>query len=90
VPRYAVWVYILFGLIDDSPGVIWIPGKGPIPVDPDWGKRLRIADEQRDLLTALTITEIATRMHDAGMREKVRGAALDAMRGAIDRMARKQ
>ena len=88
LPRYAAWVYILFGLLDDSPGVIWVPGKGPVPVDPGWGKRMRIANEQRDLLTALTITEIATRMHDAHMRDKMRGAALDAMRDAVDRMGR--
>lgn len=90
VPHYAAWVYILLGLIDDSPGVIWIPGKGPVPVDPGWGKRMRVPDEQRDLLTALTITEIASRMHDAGLRDKMRGAALDAMRGAVERMGRMQ
>ena len=26
----------LFGIIDDGPGVVWVPGKGPIPVDPGW------------------------------------------------------
>lgn len=90
VPRYAEWVYILLGLIDDSPGVIWIPGKGPVPVDPGWGKRMRVPDDQRDLLTALTITEIVSRMQDAGTRDKLRGAALDAMRGAVERMGRMQ
>jgi len=32
--KYLSLVYILFGIIDDAPGVVWIPGKGPVPVDP--------------------------------------------------------
>lgn len=34
--RFVYWVYILFGIIDDAPGLIWVPGKGPVPVDPQW------------------------------------------------------
>ncbi|WP_430647415.1 S8 family peptidase [Agromyces sp. GXS1127] len=34
--RFVYWVYILFGIINDAPGLIWVPGKGPVPVDPDW------------------------------------------------------
>jgi len=88
LPRYAAWVYILFGLIDDRPGVIWVPGKGPVPIDPGWGRRMHLPDGHRDLLTALTINEIAWRMQDARMRDRLRGTALEAMRDAIDRMGR--
>jgi len=49
---------------------------------------MRVPDEQRDQLTALTISEIASRLHDAGLRDKMHGAALDAMRGAVEQMGR--
>ncbi|WP_082590743.1 S8 family peptidase [Agromyces sp. Soil535] len=49
--RFLAWVYILFGLIDDSPGVIWVPGKGPVPVDPDW-RRIGLRG-RRDLVAAI-------------------------------------
>ena len=42
-----LWVYILFGVLDDAPGLIWVPGKGPVPVDPEWRT---IALEQREVL----------------------------------------
>lgn len=47
IDRYVLWVYILFGVLDDAPGLIWVPGKGPVPVDPEWRT---IALEQREVL----------------------------------------
>lgn len=34
--NHLALVHILFGIIDDTPGVVWVPGKGPVPVDPEW------------------------------------------------------
>lgn len=49
--RFVAWVYILFGVINDAPGVVWVPGKGPVPVDPDWrGLGIR---GRRDLVAAI-------------------------------------
>ncbi|MET3807185.1 hypothetical protein ABIB25_004208 [Nakamurella sp. UYEF19] len=33
---YVEGLYILFGLINDAPGMIWVPGVGPVPVNPGW------------------------------------------------------
>jgi Subtilase family len=49
--RFLNWVYILFGLINDAPGVIWVPGRGPVPVDPDW-RRIGVRG-RRDLIAAI-------------------------------------
>lgn len=69
--RFVYWVYILFGIIDDAPGLIWVPGKGPVPVDPQWrevgvrGRRefvAAIAQEARAVdgrLTAKQLDRIA-------------------------------
>ena len=86
--NYAPLVYILFGLIDDSPGVVWIPGRGPVPVDPDWLPIARtIAAPKRDLLTALAVNEITQFIEDQTTRTKLADAAADAMRGAVDRIS---
>jgi Subtilase family len=87
--NYLAAAYILFGLIDDAPGVIWVPGKGPVPVDPGWGPISRtIAPAKRDLIAALAVTEITKTIDDAATRRRLNDAAVDAMRGAIERIAR--
>jgi len=88
--RFYSFVYILFGIIDDSPGVIWVPGKGPVPVDPHWGGSIarQIAGPKRDLLAALAINEIAERVGDPHARNNLAQAAIEAMRGAIDQIGR--
>jgi hypothetical protein len=85
-PQYESWVYILFGIIDDAPGVIWVPGKGPVPVDPGWGRR--IPEQKRDLLAALAANEIASKIGNRGMRDKLMEASLAAMREAVERVGR--
>jgi len=87
--NYIAMVYILFGLIDDAPGVVWVPGKGPVPVDPDWGPISRtIAAPKRDLIAALAVNEIAETITDEATRARLNDAAVEAMRGAVDRIAR--
>ncbi|WP_205649355.1 S8 family peptidase [Agromyces sp. LHK192] len=61
VDKYQLWVYILFGILNDAPGVIWVPGKGPVPVDPEWFK---LGQEQRRLL----VTELATEVRGLEQR----------------------
>ncbi|MEI9515020.1 S8 family peptidase [Agromyces sp. CCNWLW213] len=50
--RYVYWVHILFGIIDDAPGVVWVPGRGPVPVDPDW--RTIGVKGRRELVAAIS------------------------------------
>lgn len=86
--KYLSAVYILFGLIDDSPGVIWVPGKGPIPVDPDWGPLAEVSPAKRDLLAALAVTDIAETVSEPGARRALNAAAVGAMHDAVARMGR--
>jgi hypothetical protein len=87
--KYLSFVYILFGLINDAPGMIWVPGKGPVPVDPGWGLKIEpIAAPKRDLLAALAVNELAALMHDPAARDKLAQAATEAMHSAVDRIAR--
>lgn len=88
--NYMSLVYILFGLINDAPGMIWVPGKGPVPVDPGWGRLVTsLAAEKRDLLAAMAINEIAESMQDPIARDRLAHAATDAMHRAVDRMAQR-
>lgn len=86
--NYLEYVYILFGLIEGGSGVVWVPGKGPVPVDPGWGTSIKIAAPQRDLIAALAVSEITRTIEDQSARTKLNDAAVEAMRGAVDRIAR--
>ena len=88
--RFLETVFILFGLLNDSPGVIWVPGKGPVPVDPGWGGRVLPArGPLRDALAALAVSEVAGRMENAGSRAALAAAAAAALRVAADQIGRR-
>ena len=64
-------------------------GQGPVPVDPDWGPISRtIAAPKRDLIAALAVNEIVETITDDATRARLNDAAIEAMRGAVDRIAR--
>lgn len=44
--KWALVVYILFGVTNDGGGVVIMPGTGPIPVDP-WGPLRRLTTAER-------------------------------------------
>jgi hypothetical protein len=89
IDRYVQFVYILFGLINDAPGVVWIPGHGPVPVDPGWRP---IADSltpaKRDLLAALAVNEIAEHIQDRTVGRDLAAAAAAAMQAAVEQIAK--
>ncbi|WP_306894747.1 S8 family peptidase [Agromyces albus] len=80
--EYLEWGYILFGILDDAPGVIWVPGRGPVPVDPDW--RTIGARHQRALAKELA-RELSQQgvLIGAEQLEKATSAALAAMVGEL-------
>ena len=87
--EYVSLVHVLIGLIDDTPGLIWVPGKRPFPVDPGWGRLVaEISPSTRDLLAGLAVRELAGAMSDAAARTTLIAAATDAMHRAVDRIAR--
>ena len=84
-PNYLT-AQVLVGLLNDTPGVIWFPGKKPRPVDPGWQSIGRfIEGPTRDLLAALAVHEIAVTMSDGKVRARVRQAAVEAMDAAVRR-----
>ncbi len=88
--RFLSTAYILFGLIDDSPGVIWIPGRGPVPVNPGWGFRVQpTVGPLRDALAALAVSEVAGQVEHAASRAGLAAAAAAAMRAAADRISQR-
>jgi hypothetical protein len=58
--RWKLVAKILFGVIGDGGGVVWIPGTGPVPIDP-WGPLMidRVSPDVRDILAALAVHELA-------------------------------
>src|SRR5262249_19220626 len=90
VPMYIPLVYILLGLIDDSPGIIWVPGKGPVPgPHPGWIATSRtITASKRDLIASLAMNEIVELIDDEVTRARLADATGNAMRGAVDRIGR--
>ena len=72
---------ILFGVIQDAPGIVIVGGK-PRPVDP-WDPLRRMAPEKRDLLLELGISELAGQLRDAKARRDLETRALRGAETAI-------
>jgi hypothetical protein len=86
--NYLTLLYILFGVIDDAPGVAWIPGKGPVPVDPGWGKMKGLGVAQRDLLASLAAHELSALATNPAVRTTLVDAANAALRASVEQIAR--
>jgi Common central domain of tyrosinase len=60
--RWAAVIRVLFGVINDAPGVVWGPG-GPQPVGP-WGPMVlrlsQLSPAHQDMLLGMAINEIAS------------------------------
>ncbi len=85
--RFLSLVQILIGIANDGPGWISVPGKGPVPVDPEWGRRgVDISPSKRDLITAMAVHELSAELRDDRSRQQVAGAATKAMRAAVEQL----
>jgi hypothetical protein len=78
IDEYVLWVYILFGVINDAPGLIWVPGKGPVPIDPEWRT---IAKQQHALL--VDSLESKLRTGDRLSSSQFGTAAAQSLQGAV-------
>jgi len=79
--RWKLVARILFGVINDGGGVIWVPGRGPIPIDP-WGplQMEEVTPEIRDALAAMAVHEVAALSEDAASARGMQKAALTSLR----------
>ena len=73
--HWAIVATILFGVVSDGGGLVWVPGRGPIPVDP-WGP---LSPAERDILTALATSRLATNIEDPAIGRSMRAAATEAI-----------
>ncbi|TWW10826.1 peptidase S8 [Planctomyces bekefii] len=88
--RWKLMARILFGVTADGGGLIWVPGRGPVPIDP-WGP-LQIEDvtpEVRNALAAMAVYEMATLNEDSSSASSMQKAALSSLRSAADRLEAK-
>lgn len=72
---------ILFGVIDDTPGVWWGPN-GPRPVDPGWGHHL--SDQTKDVLVGLAVRELARRVENPQSRDRLLTSSRDFLGQAVE------
>lgn len=81
---------ILFGVTTDGGGLIWVPGRGPIPIDP-WGPMQieEVTPEVRNALAAMAVYEMAALSEDSASARSMQKAALSSLRRAADRLAAK-
>jgi hypothetical protein len=83
--RWAIVAQVLFGVVQDGGGSVWLPGKGPIPIDP-WGPR--VAGQKSDLLAALAVTELAKLVDDDRSRVELARAAVGVMQRSVEEIAK--
>lgn len=85
--RYILTSRILFGLIGGGGGTIWLPGTGPVPVDPEpfkvWST---LSPNKQDLLIGLALGEIANFTNDEKFREAMKTTAINLMKTATREM----
>jgi hypothetical protein len=85
--KYRICAEILFGLIGGGSGVIWLPGTGPVPVDPEPFKAWSaLSPAKRDVLVGLAISEMANLVYDGASREEVQTAGLRLLKRAADQI----
>jgi lysyl oxidase len=82
VSHWAIVAMILFGIVNDAGGLAWVPGRGPVPVDP-WGP---LSPAERDVLTAVAASRLATHIEDPAISRSMRAAAAEAVAAAARQM----
>jgi len=65
-------------VLNDAPGLIWVPGKGPVPIDPEWRT---IAKEQHALLVESLESKLRT--GDRLSSSQFGTAAAQSLQGAV-------
>ena len=77
----------VIGLIHGGSGFIFLPGSGPVPVDPapfhEWES---FSPQERDVVTGVAIHNMAKTISDKQLREKVEACGLETIQNAVDRL----
>ena len=85
--KYALYVKVLFGLIGGGSGVVWVPGVGPVPVDPEPFKVFAaLSPAKRDVLVGLAVSEMSNLVFDGAARDEIQKAGLTLLKRAADKV----
>jgi FG-GAP repeat len=85
--KYSIYAKILFGLTGGGGGVIWLPGVGPVPVDPEPFKAWStLSPTKRDVLVGLALSEIANLIYDGKVRQDVKKAGVNLVKQAASQL----
>jgi hypothetical protein len=57
--QYEQGIIILYGVTNDAPGLGYIPGHGPVPIDPGWGALLAAVQRAAGLASLAAGTDAA-------------------------------
>ena len=76
-----IW-YVLRGLLDDTPGVLYPPGGPPIPVHPNW----RLDPNKQDVLSGLAVNQMASLVNDPDVRRHVEEAGIRVMEESVRKL----
>lgn len=80
---------VIIGLIEGGSGIIFLPGSGPVPVDPapfrKWGA---LFPSQRDVLMGLAIHAYASLVGNAKARRQIEISGLETIKRAVDDLLR--
>jgi hypothetical protein len=86
--RWVLVAFILFGVSQDGGGVIFVPGRGPVPIDP-WGPLIdmsRVSPGVRDAMASLAIHELAGLIEDEEAQRAMKRVALSSVKRAADKL----
>lgn len=86
VDIYRAMVQILFGVVNDGPGVVIGPDGNPIPEGPWDPTAIRLSAEYVDWLTGMALTEFSKIISDDMSAKEVRQAGLALMERALNQL----
>jgi hypothetical protein len=86
--KWQLAARVLFGVTQDGGGVIFVPGRGPVPVDP-WGpmRMEQVTPAVRDALASLAVFELTTLIEDPSYQRVIRQDAIASMKRAANRLS---
>jgi probable HAF family extracellular repeat protein len=87
IDDYAIAFLMLFGGVEVG-GAGWgvLPGGKPVPIDPEWWKRL--STSEKDLMLGFAVRKVSALLDDGRSREIIERAGIEVVQQAIERLER--
>jgi hypothetical protein len=89
--RFTLLAKLLIGVAEGGKGWIWVPGEGPIPIDPEPFKFMKLlSPTERDVVIGLAVRELAAMTSDKKIRSELEAAGNRVMSDAINKLKAEQ